>query len=531
MIHNKKCENMYNSELYNKCREYVSSSFKTLVKSKDYDKFVKEMSDYGIYISSIRHYIDQTKEFNSITNYLVQDTNLMNKYTKEVMKEFILALLVRVLDVTRSFKYDENVFRDVYAQFEKELYSNEWNVRVIAPLNNFRSEVDIDLGEREIAFKDQKIKYRLKIRKIPEQEINKFFGGHINFLDRDVIFYKFYQFIDIIYKVKKDSKNAPHLESMFTEKFHEIPDILLENILRQLRLFKEGDIELMNYHIKPLSPFFSVGMRGRASSRHLASRYQYELTDLESKDLINFVSKLEGILSYVHQKENREYLDLALRYYNSAKERENNEDKLIDYMIVLEALYLSEELELGFKLSHRVATLLGEDEPKRREIFNNMRNLYALRSKIVHGNLHDYKIPNEDIKKIERCWNNGQLNNAQKDIINKKYIKRYFKYKSIKRFFDEQIGFDFVKQPLDNTITQRIENCIYEWYNEKIRLIEEYSRISFKKFLNLSLNPKYLKSGKKILKEDILKDLNESIIDSELRIEIQEKAMENTKND
>lgn len=524
MIHNKKCENMYNSELYNKCREYVSPSFKTLVKSKDYDKFVKEMSDYGIYISSIRHYIDQTKEFNSVTNYLVQDTNLMNKYTKEVMKEFILALLVRVLDVTRSFKYDENVFRDVYAQFEKELYSSEWNVRVIAPLNNFRSEVDIDLGEREIAFKDQKIKYNLKIRKIPEQEINKFFGGHINFLDRDVISYKFYQFIDILYKVKKDSKNAPHLEYMFTEKFHEIPHILLEKILTALRLFKGGDIELMNYHIKPLSSFFSIGMRSRISSHLLASRYQYELNNLENKDLINFVSKLEGILSSVHQKENREYLDLALRYYNSAKERKNNEDKLIDYMVVLEALYLRGGPELNFRLSHRVASLLGEDEQKRLEIFNNMHALYDLRSKIVHGSLHDYKIPNEDIEKMEKCWNNRQLNDTQKNVVNK-YIKEYFKYKSIKRFFDESQKHDNVKQSLDNTRTLRIENCIYEWYNGKIRLLEEYSRISINIFLNLSLNPEYLENGKKIRKEDILKDLDDSIITSKVRIEIQEKAM------
>ncbi len=57
----------------------------------------------------------------------------------------------------------------------------------------------------------------------------------------------------------------------------------------------------------------------------------------------------------------------------------------IDLMIGLEALYLSDDKELGYKLALRAAFLLGKNEDDRKLIFNIVKAAYEARGKLVHG--------------------------------------------------------------------------------------------------------------------------------------------------
>ena len=59
--------------------------------------------------------------------------------------------------------------------------------------------------------------------------------------------------------------------------------------------------------------------------------------------------------------------------------------RIIDHMIAFEALYLGGQQELQYKLALRVAHLIGNDLSTRSEIYQDMRNAYKLRSKIIHG--------------------------------------------------------------------------------------------------------------------------------------------------
>lgn len=56
-------------------------------------------------------------------------------------------------------------------------------------------------------------------------------------------------------------------------------------------------------------------------------------------------------------------------------------------LTALEALLLNEsKTELTYRLSMRVAHLLGTDAISRRDLFRDMKGFYDLRSAIVHGN-------------------------------------------------------------------------------------------------------------------------------------------------
>jgi hypothetical protein len=74
----------------------------------------------------------------------------------------------------------------------------------------------------------------------------------------------------------------------------------------------------------------------------------------------------------------------AVRRFYFSSQRFDIEDKVIDLMIAFEALFLTENAELSFKLSLRVARFLA-DEYDSSQLYDIMRKAYNLRSKFVHG--------------------------------------------------------------------------------------------------------------------------------------------------
>jgi hypothetical protein len=77
----------------------------------------------------------------------------------------------------------------------------------------------------------------------------------------------------------------------------------------------------------------------------------------------------------------------AVRRFDYAADRSLPEDKIVDLLIAAESLFLSDQsgTELGFRLSARVAALLGADVDERLALSTFMRRAYSARSKIVHG--------------------------------------------------------------------------------------------------------------------------------------------------
>ena len=80
-------------------------------------------------------------------------------------------------------------------------------------------------------------------------------------------------------------------------------------------------------------------------------------------------------------------LELALRRFNMSFSAPELEDKLINYIIALEALFLPGESEKAFRLKVYMITFLGEKSPERmKEIWDYIDVAYKLRSGIIHGN-------------------------------------------------------------------------------------------------------------------------------------------------
>lgn len=80
----------------------------------------------------------------------------------------------------------------------------------------------------------------------------------------------------------------------------------------------------------------------------------------------------------------------------------NAYDRLIDYWIILESIFLQDKQELSYKAAIRIAYFLGENAEQRKEIFSKIKKSYNYRSKVVHGS----GIPNDinDICNITQAY-------------------------------------------------------------------------------------------------------------------------------
>jgi hypothetical protein len=78
-------------------------------------------------------------------------------------------------------------------------------------------------------------------------------------------------------------------------------------------------------------------------------------------------------------------LVIGLRRYTMSLSRKFLDDKLIDLMISAESLFLGDNSELSYRLSLRAAALLGNNQEEKQIICTFFKQIYTLRSKIVHG--------------------------------------------------------------------------------------------------------------------------------------------------
>ena len=106
----------------------------------------------------------------------------------------------------------------------------------------------------------------------------------------------------------------------------------------------------------------------------------YWLEPAHVPDLKHLVNVLESSLSQTKG------LRRAVSRFNLAYERQSDEDKLIDFWVALEGLFLRKEMgELSFKGAVRIAHFLGQSTDGRWRLYQEAKKSYTVRSKIVHG--------------------------------------------------------------------------------------------------------------------------------------------------
>ena len=148
-----------------------------------------------------------------------------------------------------------------------------------------------------------------------------------------------------------------------------------------LRLFKMAKIGTHYYYSKKNKHPGLIGFFGPLNTTQIwyVTR-TYQLEDEEAESFKTFFTVFRGV-----KRDNR--MEFALRWFNSAYSTMTPTDILLNYVISLEALYLSGESEKGFRLRTYMTSFLGMNSTDRgSEIWSYIKKAYELRGSIVHGN-------------------------------------------------------------------------------------------------------------------------------------------------
>ncbi len=297
--------------------------------------------------------------------------------------------------------YNKDVFDQAYLSFE-ELFSCDFlRFKDTSRLNNFNYVSSlIELGHG-INIKKNPIT-RVIYTKSERMESWTYAKPYIS----DFIIERLYKREKLIKDTKGDFKPEKDDSEQGFPKTIELFDLVISaiRILRPSAVCRDSTIssEMLTFHPMP----------NTSSTRPLSETIvQGEICKIEEKD----VPELKNIFTFL-VTENDGRFKVAQRRLSLGMERISLEDRLIDYMIGLETLYLPDgNAELTFRLSLRIAFLLYADPNERKEAFKYIKDMYNTRSTIVHGK--KYNLTKDEISKLEellrkslKLWINDNTN-------------------------------------------------------------------------------------------------------------------------
>ena len=161
-------------------------------------------------------------------------------------------------------------------------------------------------------------------------------------------------------------------------------ELLMRELLIALRLFSAGSIQLgpqiESYWLRSWGFKKNVfwGDVFYLEPRWISGMDESVLTAAEALHFKRFWHRFRRIKP-------TKALRIAVNRFDLAYRNEHPGERLIDYMIALEALYTGDVQELAYKLALRAAFFLGKTREERNSIFHILKKAYTVRSQIVHG--------------------------------------------------------------------------------------------------------------------------------------------------
>lgn len=349
--------------------------------------------DLSSFIFKYRDELSKLLEWKSVLESLSRDDIIHKHLRQEIKSPFrepfstdkydLLSRIIRMsVDVNNPFHFNSDIFDSVYDEVESYFYSKTVVRKSFCLLLGFDSEVqEIELG------------HGLRIRNVSKDEILELWRRS-NWFRGLIEFSPIFRFTPLKY-VLELSIEAPKIakDKRMEPKF---ADPKFQKVLSALRLFKKGWVDYLFTWERVVSSLSAATTYSMKHSKALLTDgrpvgISYKLSKVEAEDFREYFKRISKKM---------DYSEIALKRFNETYQRIDLEDKLVDYMISFESLYLSgeEKLEMAYKLAHRVSLLLRKEEVKRKETFLEMKKAYSLRSRIVHGR----KIKSIKIPKLEK---------------------------------------------------------------------------------------------------------------------------------
>lgn len=372
-----------NESLQSAVRDYVTVAAKNLAEraaaqnlTSDEDLTWLKYTTHDT-LAGLPEYRRCVEELNRDSEIAKQLGTMVGTHSRGTRTPTAEELTFRLLDLGlrgAKFDYDAERFEREYEEFERTFYDQQVEHQVIAPLQGL-------LIHRPVVLSD-----RIGIVHLNDvgTEAGKSRGDPMAKRVCAVrSTYHLPKVVDEIQLTDGGNKSDNTFEKMTKERLvEEAVNNEVEQVIDALRLF---DAENAHYatiiHRSPKWLF--------SGDHIMPHRVQGSLQLWHDFDEPT-VGHFEIFWKRLQSKEVKrwKFLDVAVRRYSYGCERHRTEDKIIDFMIAAEALYLSDvgdKGELSYRLSHRAAFFHSPEAAMRRKVFHHMREAYKLRSAVAHG--------------------------------------------------------------------------------------------------------------------------------------------------
>lgn len=186
-----------------------------------------------------------------------------------------------------------------------------------------------------------------------------------------------------------------------------------------LRIFKEGGVNIKRTYCFSSSDQISI-VKMRSGWRYAMKCFHIEPSEIPA--LQKFFDTVPLTSDYNKPYDLPEFILLAMECLDISYLFLKPKTAFLELFIGLEAL-LNPGSEARYRISRNCATLTGKTTEERRQIFSEIKELYELRSKIVHGGKVEPTIPNETLSHLRNHLINSikmaiELKLNKLDLIN-----------------------------------------------------------------------------------------------------------------
>lgn len=342
--------------------------------------------DFHHFVFMHSHYLEKLPEFVDCAKYILGNPTTRKatgwedkdgKPAKDLpfkLRYFRIlhVLLGQHLKQVGNLSFVRSDFDKLYMDFEKYVYTSKVIYKVTTPLKGFSGNIgELDFGN---GFKIRRISDLEK--STYEKQLHQPSPSYLK--DFDVLSTEY--ILETIYSHRRGTALST---SFYRKRF--------EDIVTTLRLFKKGGVgfDFIRQEAITWDPL-GVSMWSWGSYRQgkiPPASCKFDIS--EKTELLRLWRRFKRFKKTVGSSQSGRYINLALKRFNFGAEESNHENKIIDFFVAFEALCLPERDELTYRLSNRIAILLGKNDEEAEKIKEFMVKAYRVRSKIVHG--HEIK--------------------------------------------------------------------------------------------------------------------------------------------
>lgn len=296
-------------------------------------------------------------------------------------QRIIIAFISSYMEQVENYKFDEDIFTNLYKKFESFFYNDYYKYRKIVPL------INISIDMKEINLEDN-----MKIKQFDLKELNQL----INTYSFDLPPMKAANITNYIeYNSQTDkiiSDDDQIDRGKYTEEIKKENEMISKAIFA-LQLYKGIKMDILTMMEQQIDsiPFFGISSYG---GLNIPSDFvnRIELKYNEISDFLELWSKISKLDLYKNKE-----LNNSIQYFNSLLDEKNSNFIIIKSFILIESLFDKNPKNEPF-----IFQLDRKDNKLNLNEYNNLLGeLYTLRNKITHGELIDEKVSLEKSKQIK----------------------------------------------------------------------------------------------------------------------------------